>query len=103
MVRWSLLSSLGLNLLAVCAVHALPSTLDSISSGDDGSLSFSLTGIPSYSVNTEDFWTGTYYVPSTDKSAPVAEYQSSLLHDLVEDESFIPFTVFVTSAQVVVI
>lgn len=100
MVRLSALSSLGLNLLAAHATHALLSALDLTSSADDGSFSFSLTGPANFSVNTNDFWTGIYYVPSADKSAPVAEYQSSILHDLVEDDSFIPFTVLVTSAEV---
>ncbi|EXJ54401.1 hypothetical protein A1O7_09740 [Cladophialophora yegresii CBS 114405] len=90
----------GLIATLLVASHAA-AALDILSSGAEGSFTFSLTGPANYSVQTEDFSTGIYYVPPINQSRPVAEYAPSALSHLVEAEAYIPFTVFVTNASVV--
>lgn len=100
MPRLSLFTVIWAALLAICAGSPI-NPLKVLSFSDDGSFTFSLTGPANYSVNTESFWTGIYYVPPLNKSAPVAKYDTASLSGLVATDSHVPFTVFVTDAEVV--
>lgn len=85
--------------LVVCASTSTP--LNVLTAAGDGAFTFSLTGPANLLINSDDFWTNTYYVPAADKAKPVAEYPASALPGLVEEDVFVPFSVFATNVSIV--
>ncbi len=90
-------SLLGLFAAAAAAAAASPATVLETVAG--GAFTFSLTGSVNYTVDTTDFWTGSYYVPPESKSAAVVTYDTPALAH--ETAGYVPMTVFVTDAKVV--
>ncbi|OAA68564.1 Amidase signature domain protein [Niveomyces insectorum RCEF 264] len=107
MAQRSLLGLVKVALFAAVCTRAQPPassapSLTILNKVDDGAFTFTLT-TSNFSVNTDDFWTGTYYVPPERDLAPVAVYETQtppLLGHLGSETAF-PFTVLVTDASVV--